>query len=76
MKIWRVEMTARGKILAEAIIQRGIFQIDELSSLVFIIVMPLNHKLRKCINGCKIRRSQEKNNHLIYMDDIKLFAKN
>ena len=38
--------------------------------------MPLNHIPRKCIAGYKLSRSQEKINHLIYMDDIKLFAKN
>ena len=38
--------------------------------------MPLNHILRKCTAGYKLSRSQEKVNHLMYMDDIKLFAKN
>ena len=39
-------------------------------------MMPLNHILRKCAAGDKLSRSQEKINHLTYMDDIKLFAKN
>ena len=38
-------------------------------------MMPLNHILRKCIAGYKLSKSQEKINHLMYMDD-KLFAKN
>ena len=38
--------------------------------------MPQNYILRKCAAGYKLSRSQEKINHLIYMDDIKLFAKN
>ena len=38
--------------------------------------MPLNPILRKCTAGYKLSRSQEKINHLMYMDDIKLFAKN
>ena len=76
MKTWRVELTAGGR-LAEAKIQRGIFQGDALSPLLFIIaMMPLNHMLKKCTTGCKLNRSQEKVNHLMYMDDIKLFAKN
>ena len=77
MKNWRVELTAGGKSLAETKIQRGIFQGDALSPQLFIIaMMPLNHILRKCTAGYKLRRSQEKINHLMYMDDIKLFAKN
>ena len=38
--------------------------------------MPLNQKLRKCTAGYKLSRSEEKVNHLMYMNDIKLFAKN
>ena len=38
--------------------------------------MPLNHILRKCTAGYRISRSQEKINHLIYIDDIEQFAKN
>ena len=39
-------------------------------------MMPLNYILRKCKTGYKLSISQEKINHLMYMDDIKLFAKN
>ena len=77
MKNWRVELTAGGKSLAETKIQRGISQGDALSLLLFIIaMMPLNHILRKCTAGYQLSRSQEKIDHLMYMDDIKLFAKN
>ena len=77
MKTRRVKLTTGGRSLAEAKIQRGIFQGDVLSPLLFIIaMMPLNHILRKCTVGYKLSRSQEKINHLMYMDDIKLFAKN
>ena len=71
MQTWRVELTAGGRSLAETKIQG-----DALSPLLFIIaMMPLNHILRKCTAGYKLSRSQEKTNHLMYMDDIKLFAK-
>ena len=39
-------------------------------------MMPLNQILRKCIAGYKLSSSQEKIHYLMYMDDIKLFAKN
>ena len=77
MKTWKVELIAGGRSIAEKKIQKGIFQGDALSPLLFIIaMMPLNHILRKCVPGYKLSRSQEKINHLIYMGDIKLFAKN
>ena len=61
MNTWRVELTAGGRSLAEAKIQRRIFQGDALSPLLLIIaMMPLNHKLRKCTAGYKLSRSQEK----------------
>ena len=75
MKTWRVELTAGKRSLAEAKTQRGIFEGDALSPLLFMItMMPLNHILKKSTAGYRLRRSQEKINHLIYMDDIKLFA--
>ena len=59
-KTWRVELTT-GSL--------------SLSPLLFVIaIKPLNH--RKCTAGYKLSRSQEKINHPMYMDDIKLFAKN
>ena len=77
MKTWSVELTAGGKSLAETKIQRGIFQEDALLPLLFIIaMMPLNHILRKCIDEYKLIKSQVKINHLMYTDDVKLFAKN
>ena len=48
METWRVKLTAGGKSLAETRIQKGIFQGNPLSPLLFIIaLMPLNHRLRK-----------------------------
>ena len=77
MQTWRVELTVGGGSIVETKIQRGIFQRDALSPLLFIIaMMPLNNIPRKCTAGYKLSRLQEKINHLMYMDDIKLFAKN
>ena len=76
-KTSRVEFTVGGINLAEKKIQRGISLGDALLPLLFIIdMMPLNHIFRKCTAGYNLSRSEEKINHLMYMDDIKLFAKN
>ena len=57
MKTWRMELTAGGESLAEAKIQRGIFQGDALSPLLFMIaMMPLNYILRKCRAGYKLTK--------------------
>ena len=66
MKTWR----------AETKVQIGIFQGDALSLLLFIITMMLlNHILRKCTAEYKLSRLQKKINNLMYIGDIKLFAK-
>ena len=58
-------------------IQRGIFQGDTLSPLLFVIaMMPFNHIHDKCTGGYKLTKVQENINRQKYMDDIKLFAKN
>ena len=70
-------MTAGVRSLAETKIQRGIFPGDVLSPLqVIITMMPLYHTLRKCTVGYKLSSSQERFNHLMYMDDIQLSTKN
>ena len=77
MQIRRGESTVGSQSLTEVKIQRGIFQEVTLSSwLLVIAMMPLNLILLKCTAGHKLSKLQEKNNHLMYMDDIKLLAKN
>ena len=77
MQTRRVKLTAGGKSSAKVKIHRDIFQGDALSPLILVMdMMPLNHILRKCTAGYKPSKSQEKINHLMYMDNIKLFAKN
>ena len=76
MKNLRVELTVGGKSLTEVKIQRGIFQEDAVSPLLFVIVvMPLNYILEEWTGGYKLHKFQEKISHLIYMADIKLFVK-
>ena len=77
IETWRVELTTEGKSLGEVKIQRGIFLEDTLSPLLFVLVIILlSHILRKCTVGYTLRTLQEMINHLMYMDDIQLFAKN
>ena len=77
METWRVELTEGGRSLAEVKIQRGIFQGNALSPLLFIIaMMQLNNIIRKYWAGYKLSKLQEKINHSMFMDDIKLFANN
>ena len=48
MKILREELTAGGRSLAEAKVQRGVFQGDILSPILFMISMiPLNQIFKK-----------------------------
>ena len=38
-------------------------------------MMLIDQEFRKCIKGYKLTKAQEKINHVMYMDNIKLFAK-
>ena len=76
MKSWKVEMSYGRETLAEVNNRRGIFQGDSFSPLLFVIALiPLTLILRKCKNGNTFSRTKEKINHLLYMDDLKIFAK-
>ena len=69
-------MITGGQTLADVNIQRDIFSRDLLFPLMFnIALMLFNDILRKYTWGNKFSKSLEKINHLIYMDDIKMFAK-
>ena len=77
MNTWRVELTCANQQLGKVNIKRGIFQGDALSPLLFVVAMiPLTHVLRKIKSGYEFTKSKEKINHLLYMDDLKLYAKN
>ena len=52
------------------------FQEIHFSPLLFVIALiPLTLILKKCKNGYNFSRAKDKINHLLYMDDLKLFAK-
>ena len=61
MENWRGEQTVEGKNLPEVKIQRGIFQGDAISLLLFVIaIMPLNRMLKKFTDVYKLHKSKEK----------------
>ena len=65
METWKVELTPREISKAEVYIQRGIFQGDALSPLLFaIVMMSLNAIFRKCTSGQNPRKLQGKNPQL------------
>ena len=56
--------------------RRRIFQCDSLSPLLFVICMiPLTKVLRKVNAGYVTKEGNLKVNHLLFMDDLKLFVK-
>ena len=57
-------------------IKRGIFRGDSLTPLVFVLALvPLSLILRKAMVGYEFSESKEKINHLLSMDDLKLYSR-
>ena len=60
----------------EVEIKRGIFQGDSLSPLVFVLALiPLSLILRKAKAVYEFSASKEKIDHLLFMDDLKLYTR-
>ena len=77
MKQWNTELTASNQRLGNVKIRRGIFQGDSLSPLLFVLVMiPLTLVLRQTKASYELKKGGKKINHLLFMDDLKLFVKN
>ena len=76
MQQWRLSLTPNGKNLGEANVKRDTFQGERLSPLLFVLsVVPLYLILKK-VNTCyKWRKMEYKLNHLLFMDDLKLYTK-
>ena len=75
MKNWRVELVCGSASLGEVSISRGIFQGDSLSPLLLVIALiPLTHILRIAEPTYKFSDDGERINHLLFMDDLKLYA--
>ena len=77
MKQWNKELTASNQSFGSMKIRRGTFQGDSLSPLVFVLLMiPLKLVLRQAKTSYELKIGGKKINHLLFMGDLKLFAKN
>ena len=77
MEKWRVMLCAGNLELGEVDIKRGIFQGDSLTALVFVLALILlSFILRKAKAAYEFSGSKEKINHLLFMDDLKLYSRN
>lgn len=77
MRNWNTILTSTGVRLAEVNIRRGIFQGDSLSPLLFVVAMiPMTKVLQKMDAGYQLKKGGNRINHLMFMDDIKLYGKN
>jgi len=76
MDQWKLSLTASGEHLGDVEVKRGIFQGDSLSPLLFVLSMfPLSLILRKVNASYDWGGKEYKLNHLLFMDDLKLFGK-
>jgi hypothetical protein len=74
---WKTNLFSDNQLLGTVNIKRGIFQGDSFSPLLFVIALiPLTHVLRETNMGYQLEKNGPKINHLLFMDDLKLFAKN
>ena len=76
MKKRKLLLNSNGLDLYQADVNRDILQGDNLSPLIFVICMiPLSLLLRKIKASYEWGRKEFKLNHLLFMDDLKLFGK-
>ena len=76
MQQWRLSLKANGEDLGEVNVKRGIFQGDSLSPLMFVLSMVPLFLILKKVNACyKWGKEEYKLNHLLFKDDLKLYAK-
>ena len=84
MPNWKTVLTAGGQELGEVDIRRGIFQGDSLSPLLFVVAMiPISILLNREKMGYRLGgevgqggEGGKRINHLLFMDDLKLYGRN
>ena len=73
---WKTNLFSAGNLLGTVNIKRGIFQGDSFSPLLFVIALiPLTHVLRESKMGYQLEKNGPKINHMLFMDDLKMFGK-
>ena len=76
MEKWKVMLCSGNSELCEVEIKRGIFQVDSLSpSVFFLALIPLSLILRKVKAAYELSESKEKINHILFMDNLKLYSR-
>ena len=76
MPLWKTQLESNGDNLGRVSIKRGIFQGDSLSPLLFILALAPLSLLLKDLRQGYITAKGIKVNHLLFMDDLKIFARN
>ena len=80
MRNWSIDLNHSGKYIGQARIEKGILQGDSLSPLLFVLCMEPISRLANNNNVPKIEINLTDKtfhlNHLLFMDDIKIFAYN
>jgi len=76
MQCWKIQLLFSNNYYGDVSIQRGIYQGESLSLLLFVMVlMPLSTILNSTNRGFAVDKDRLVLNHLLYLGDLKLFAK-
>ena len=75
MRNWKRVLTSNGDTLGEVSIQRGKFQGDSLSPLLFIIILMLLSMTLNKTNYGYLLSIETPINHLLFIDDLKFYDK-
>ena len=74
---WKTDLISGDTKLGEININRDIFQGDFLSPLLFALsLIPLTLVLRQMEQRYSFRKGKRKLNHVLFMDDLKLYGNN
>ena len=77
MVLWHTQLICCGQHLGSVNIQCGIFQGDNFLLLLFILcLLPLTMILCKCSSGYQLGHEHISVNHILYLDDLKLYGRN